>query len=513
MAGRRLNVLDVREMVRRFRLGQSDRQVAHDMSCSRHTAGKYRLLAQGQGWLTRPDLPTPAEIDGQRAAVVTDPPDTGPDSSVEPHRARVVELRAKGVEMIAIWQILKDERQFTGSYSSVRRFVRTLEPRTPDACVRVETPPGEEAQVDFGYAGALADPVTGEMRRAWVFVMTLAFSRHQYAEIVFDQTVSTWLALHVRAFEFFGGVPARIVPDNLKAAVVRASFHDPQIQHAYRELAEHYSFTVSPCRPKTPRHKGKVESGVRYVKRNALAGREFKDVREANAYLLDWVRTRAGVRDHGTTHEAPLVRFERERPHLKPLPAVRYELAVWKEAKLHPDCHVVFEQAYYSAPHRLVGQKLLVRATPDRVEIYFRYERVATHARAKYRGQRVSSILHYPPDRVAGLLVTPMRVKEQARTIGESTSQLIEEMLSDQPVDRLRPAQGILTLVKRYGPERLEAACRRALVFNQTTYRAVSTILAKGMEYLPLPPEVRERGPVPRTSAFARPVHEIAVGL
>jgi len=512
MAGRRTSVFDIREIVRRFKLGQSDRQAARELMTNRRTMSKYRQMARAAGWLDRPDLPTPAEVES-RLAIITNPPELGPASSVEPHRARVVELRLKGVERMAIWQILKDERQYAGSYSSIRRFVRVLEPRTPEACVRVETPPGEEAQVDFGYAGTFADPVTGEMRRAWVFVMTLCYSRHMYAEIVFDQTVSTWLALHVRAFEFFGGVPSRLVPDNLKAAVVRASFHDPQIQRAYRELAEHYGFTIAPCRPRTPRHKGKVESSVHYVVRNALAGREFRDIRLANAYLLDWVVTRAGVRDHGTTHEAPLVRFERERPHLKPLPAVRYELAVWKEAKLHPDCHVVFEQAYYSAPHRLVGQKLLIRATPDRVEIYYRYERVATHARARYRGQRVSFILHYPPDRVAGLLVTPMRVKEQARAIGESTSQLIEELLSDQPVDRLRSAQGILTLVKRYGPERLEAACRRALAFKLASYRTVSTILSKGLEYVPLPPEAQERGPVPRTSLFARPVHEIAMGL
>jgi transposase len=216
MAGRRIHVLDIREMVRRFKLGHCNRQVARELSSDRRTVSKYRKLAEEVGWLTRPELPTPAEIES-RLVLVTNGPEPGPISRVEPYRARVQALRESGVEMMAIWQILKDESQFAGSYSSVRRFVRHLSPPTVEPCVRVETPPGVEAQVDFGYAGVFADPVTGETHRAWAFVMTLCYSRHMYVEIVFDQTVSTWLALHIRAFEYFGAVPARIVPDNLKA--------------------------------------------------------------------------------------------------------------------------------------------------------------------------------------------------------------------------------------------------------------------------------------------------------
>jgi len=513
MAGRRKDVLDVRELVRRLKLGQGVREVARDLGVCRDTIGKYRKIARAEGWLDQPDLPAAGEIEARLAARAPQAP-LGPRPAVEAHRARVVELRSKGVEVMALWQILRDEHGFAGSYTGVRRYVRKLEARLPEAFTRVETAPGEEVQVDFGYVGELHDPKEGRLRKAWVFVMTLSWSRHQYAEIVFDQKVETWIALHVRAFEWFGGVVKRVVPDNLKAAIVRACFHDPEVQRSYREQAEHYDFTIAPCRPATPQHKGKVESGVRYVKRNALKGRQFPDVHAANEHLKRWILGTAGTRDHGTTHEAPLLRFEAERTALKPLPAVRYEPAVWKQAKLHPDCHVVFEQAYYSAPHRLIGQGLLVRATHARVEIYHRHERVATHSRASRPGERVTNAVHYPPTKLAGVMAAPVRVREQAGAIGPFALELIERMLADKPVERLRAAQGIMNLAKRYTPARVEAACRRSLFCNEASYRTVANILKQSLENTPLSPEAAAtRGPVPSTAQFARPVREIAAGL
>jgi transposase len=513
MAARRTDVLDIREMVRRFKLAQSDREVARDLGSNRRSVAKYRKFAQAQGWITAAELPTAGEIDA-RLAALTPNVVFGPESSVEPYRARIAALRAKGVEIQAILQILQDEHRYPGSYSSVRRFVERLEVAEPEAFVRVETAAGVEAQVDFGYAGVLMDPASGQKRRAWVFVMTLGFSRHQYAEIVFDQKVETWLALHMRAFEWFGGVVGRVVIDNLKSAITKACFHDPLVQRSYRELAEHYDFTIAPCQIETPEHKGKVESGVRYVKRNALAGREFSNIHAANEHLKTWIMTRAGGRDHGTTHEAPLALFEIEKPALKPLPVIRYTMAVWKKAKLHPDCHVVFEQAFYSAPHRLIGQGLTIKAMPERLEIYHHHELVATHPRARRAGQRVSNFLHYPPTKLAGLLATPVRVREQAQEIGPHTAQLIGLMLDDKPVDRLRAAMGVVSLVKRYTPARVEAACRRSLACGEASFRGVNLILKKSLDLIPLPPEAEAtRGPVPKTAQFARPIREIAAGL
>jgi transposase len=513
MACGRKDVLDIREIVRCLKLGRSIREIARDLVVHRKTIREYQKLAREAGWLDKAELPSLADIQAALEARLPEPV-SGPVSSVEPHRAKVLRLHEQGVETRAILQILRDEDQFQGSYSGVYRFIRREAPPPPKAFVRIEVPAGDEAQVDFGYAGSFLDPATGQIRRAWAFVMVLSHSRHIYAELVFDQSIETWIACHVHAWEFFNGVVRRVVVDNLKAAITRACFQDPEVQRSYRTCAEHYGFAIAPCRVATPEHKGKVENGVHYVKRNALSGRVFRDVHEANEYLRHWSLHIAGTRDHGTTHVAPLARFEQaEKPALLPLPPERYEPAVFKQAKLHPDCHVVFEKAYYSAPHRLIGQVLWLKATRDRVELYFEHERVAAHPRAKEAGKRISNFLHYPPEKVAGMMVTPVRLREDAQALGEAVGQLVTEMLADKPVDRLRGAQGILNLAKRYGAARLDAACRRALVFGQASYRTVDSILRQGLERTPLPPEVSEQGPVPKKAAFARPVHETAAYL
>jgi transposase len=439
------------------------------------------------------------------------PEEPGPPSSLEPYREFVSEKRAQGVQMTALWQLLR-ERGYAGSYSAVRRFVGRLEPRRRETFLRVETAAGEEAQVDFGYVGELHDRVAGRLRKAWVFVMTLAFSRHQYAEIVFDQKVATWVALHVRAFEAFGGVVRRVVLDNLRAGIVKAVVHDAEAQRSYRELAEHYGFLIAPCRPRTPRHKGKVEAGVRYIKRNALAGRSFADLHEANAHLARWVGQVAGVRDHGTTHEPPLTRFAAERPALLPLPATRYEIIVWQRARLHPDCHLVFDWSFYSAPHRLVGEHLWGRATPGRVEVYREHERVATHVRAAQRGTRRTIADHLPPDKLQGLLPQATLLRAQAARIGAAAAALIDRLLGERPLDRVRTAQGVLRLERRYGPGRLEAACRRALAFNEPRYHTVKHILLRGLDREPFP-DAALSGPLPKTARFARSIAELFPAL
>lgn len=505
MTARRTGVSDLREMIRRFKVGESDRRVARDLGVSRNTVKKYRAWAQQQGFLDAPVLPVSGVLE-ERLKTSTPPPDLGPPSTVEPYRDFIAQKRAEGVEIMALWGLLK-ERGFRGHYSSVRRFVNRVEDKHPETFVRIETKPGEEAQVDFGYDGEQYDPTQERARRSWVFVMTLSHSRHQYVESVFDQKIETWCRLHVNAFEFFGGVTERVVIDNLKAAIVKAVVHDPEAQRSYRELAEHYNFLISPCRPRTPEHKGKVESGVHYVNRNALAGRTFPTIQEKNVYLLRWVMQVAGVRDHGTTHEAPLDRFEKERPFLKPLPPDRYELVVWKEAKLHPDCHVVFEYNYYSAPCRLVGQKLWVRALSQRIELYHQHERIATHPRAVGRGQRVTHLDHLPPEKVQGLQPHQEHLRARAQEIGPATSEVIERLLGDRPLDRLRTALAIVGMAKRVGAARLEAACQRALAFDDVRYPVIKNILKKGLDAEPLP--VSEPGPLPKTSLFARPPSEM----
>lgn len=508
VSARRTDVLDIREIVRRLRMNEKVRGIARDLNVSRKTVRLYQAVAKKEGWLTAAELPEAREIHLRLQAHLPPKP-AGPPSPLEQHRPFIEEMRKKSVEIRALHQLLR-ERGYAGSYSSVRRFVNRLEAHLPECFVRVETPPGQEAQVDFGYAGLLLDRAAQRMRKAWVFVMTLGFSRHMYAEIVFDQSLETWAALHVRAFEWFGGVPHRVVPDNLKAAVLRAVVHDAEATRTYRALAEHYGFAISPCPPESPRLKGKTESGVRYVHRNALAGRTFADSDAANAHLKGWLLDTAGVRDHGTTHEAPLARFERERGALKPLPVARYEIAVWKQGKVHGDGYVVFDYAFYSAPCRLVGRTLWLCATPTRVELYHDHERIATHPRASERGTRSTLPDHLPPHKVEGILPDAEKIRAEAQRCGPATREFVERLLGERPMDRVRSAQAVLRLGRWWGAARLEGACRRALEYGEIRYWTIWNILKGGLDReaaIPAAPP-----PPPKTAVFARPIADFILG-
>jgi hypothetical protein len=320
--------------------------------------------------------------------------------------------------------------------------------------------------------------------------MTLAWSRHQYVEFVWDQKVETWLKCHQHGFEYFGGVPERVVIDNLKAAIVKAIRDDPAVQASYQECALHYGFRIAPCRPRTPQHKGKVEQGgVHYVKRNFLGGRERTSLNQANADVLVWCQTTAGLRRHGTTKEQPLQRFEQtERDRLQSLPETPYELAVWKQLTLNRDCYVEFEQSYYSAPHRLIGQLLWVCANLKHVRIYNQhYHLVATHDRAEQAGSRQTHLDHLPPELVPGLTLSREGSRQQAHLIGPATSRIVDIYLADPVVDRLPTVGRLLALQEPYGPTRLEAACVRALAFGDPNYRTIKQILEKGLEQAPSP--------------------------
>jgi hypothetical protein len=334
--------------------------------------------------------------------------------------------------------------------------------------------------------------VSGRVRKSWAFVMTLAFSRHQFVEFVFDQSLPTWITLHQRAFNFFGGVPHRIVLDNLKAGIVKACFDDPQIQTSYRECAEHYGFLLAPCRPRTPEHKGKVEQGgVHYLKRNFLGGRTPTTITQANQDVREWCLTTAGERTHGTTKQQPLTCFQRaEQPHLKPLPDIPYDLALWKQLTVHRDCYVVFDNAFYSVPFRLVGQRVWARGGANRLRVYTsNYELVATHSRAQSPGERLTHLDHLPPEKVPQLTWTREMCRAMAQEVGAATTQLVQTLLDEKVIDRHSRVVRILKLRERVGDERLEGACARALVFEDLSYRTIKGILEQGLEATPPPPQ------------------------
>jgi transposase len=474
------------DLIYRLRAGESERRIAGDLKVSRPTVHKYKVWAEAQGYLD-PAQPLPALAPLLAAwGPLPQPPQM--TSSLASYQEMVEQLLDQGVEMTAIWQRLKDNYGYQGSYSAVRRFVHRLHPPEPEAFVRVQTAPGEELQVDFANAGQLFDPRTGRLRPAYVFVATLSYSRHQYAEFTFDQKVPTWLALHRRAFESFGGVPQRVVPDNLKAAVLQALVYDPVLGEAYRRLALHYGFLISPTKPRTPRHKGKVESGVHYVQRNFLAGQEFVDLNTANQRLWRWVREIAGTRTHGTTRQAPLRLFaDYEQIALQPLPDTPFTLQQIKPVKVHPDCHVTLDGSYYSVPYRYIGQRLDAYVSDQMVELYQGVALVASHVRCTRPGQWQTRLEDYPPEKAAYLIQTPAYCRHLAAQIGPATAKVVESLLAERPLDRLRAVQAILRLQESVGIQRLEAACARALYFGDVRYRRIKQILNAALDRDPLP--------------------------
>jgi transposase len=473
-----------RQALVRLRAGDTVREIARSALMGRDKLSALRTLAEQRGWLAAdaelPDDQALAEALGPRRRA------SSTISSVEPLRAVVQRWFDAGVQGRAIHAALRREHGFTGSYSAVVRMLRQMKAaQPPDVTVRLEFPAGQAAQVDFGAGPVLMHP-DGRPRRTWAFVMTLAHSRHQYVEFVWDQTVATWLGCHRRAFEWFDAVPERVIVDNAKCAIVKACRHDPLVQRAYAECAEGYGFRIEACPPQDPQKKGIVESGVKYLKANFLPTRTFRDLADLNAQARAWVMTEAGTRVHGTTREQPLALFALERPLMRALPAVAPDLGSWHRVVLHRDCHVQFDRAYYSAPFALVGKTLWLRATDNVVALFEDWRHVASHLRAKRPGQRMTVADHLPPDARAFFARDRRWCDARAAEVGPRCAELVGRLLADRIAERLRAAQALLGLAERYGAARLEAACTRALLHDSPHYRTVKTILATGADQQPV---------------------------
>ena len=494
-----------RQVLVRLRAGDTAREVARAGLLGRDKAGELVKVARERGWLEAgTELPDDAAIaealaPRKRAASTV--------SSLEPLREVVQRWHDAGVQGSAIHAALKREHGFTGHYSAVRRMLQGMKAAVPpEATVRLAFAPAEAAQVDFGQGPTLVHP-DGKPRRTWAFVMTLAHSRHQYVEFVWDQTVATWLGCHRRAFEWFDGVPERLIIDNAKCAIVKACSHDPLVQRAYAECAEGYGFRIDACPPHDPQKKGIVEAGVKYVKGNFLPTRTFRDLADLNAQARRWVLEEAGRRKHGTTLEQPLVLFALERPLMRRLPDVTPDLGTWHRVSVHRDCHVQHDRCYYSAPFTLVGKALWLRATDNAVALYEDYRHLATHLRAQRPGQRMTQSDHLPPQSRAFFSRDKRWCLELAAGVGPHCVDLMGRLLSDRISERLRAAQGVLALGTRYGNARLEAACERALMHDSASFRTVKTILATNADLQPIPEH--DTPAAYRAARFVRPAAEL----
>ena len=497
---RRVSVFQLQELVRLHRMGVSCHEVARLLGISPNTERSYRLALCRAGLLDGAvgELPDEAQL---VASVETQlgPGEAPPQpSSVEPWMESITTWWQHGAGATAIHDRLKREQaDYSGSLSAVKRACLRLKRERGvqpcDVVIPVQTRPGHIAQVDFGYVGKLLDPRTMVMRKAWVFVMTLGHSRHMYCEICFDQKVETWLALHVRAFEWFGGVPEVIVPDNLKSAVIRAAFGADDtvaLNRNYRELARHYRFRIDPTPPYAPQKKGKVESSVKYVKNNFFKAyaADGLDARQLQGELARWVVETAGQRIHGTTAQRPINAFSQmEKAALTPLPAVAYQPVVWKQVKVHTDSHVNFGRALYSVPWRWIGRRGWVRAVAGSVQVYMDDVRVATHRRGR-PGERITVEEHLPEGRRDLRHRSRTYWLQRADRVGPETGAFVREVFeADDVLDQLRKVQAIVTHLEQFPAHRAEAASRRAAFYANYEYRAIKQILTNGLDAAPLP--------------------------
>jgi transposase len=381
-----------------------------------------------------------------------------------------------------VWRLLKENYHIGIGYSTVKRYVRKEFPRdTAHVSVRIETPPGDEAQVDFGYAGLMYDPKTQRKRKTWAFIMTLSYSRHRFVRFVFHQDIPSWLDCHERAFQWFGGVPSRITLDNLKAGVLKPDIYDPVLNYAYADLERHYGFVADPAKAGDPEQKGKVERSVSVVKNHLLAGRTFTDIHEGNERALHWCKEEIGREVHGTTKRTPYPIFlAEEKSHLKALPATPFELPLWKQCTVHPDHHIVFDKSYYSLPTRYIGKKVWAKGTYKQVEIFLEHERIKVHPKAHGPGGWVTDETDYPPEKLAFLMATPTWCRKKAAEYGPYTERLVATVLEEHAMRNLRKAQAILRLAEKYR-DIIEKVAERALLFGNTRYRSIKAMLEKGM--------------------------------
>ncbi|MDN5939296.1 MAG: IS21 family transposase [Salinisphaera sp.] len=470
----------IREVLRLKAEGVSDRQIAAAIGCARSTIQECmrRCHEAGVVW------PLPAELDEATLYTRLYCRQVPLSRTPAPDFATLhAELKRPGVTRMLLWQEYKTAQPDGWQYSEFCEQYRRWLGRQ-DAVLRQTHVPGEKLFVDYaGQTVPVTDRKTGLVRHAQIFVAVFGASNYTYAEATWTQALEDWLGSHVRALIAFGGVPAAIVPDNLKSGVTKPSRYEPELNPSYQDLAEHYGVAVLPARVRKPRDKAKVEGGVLIVERTILArlrNMTFFSLAELNhaiAALLTELNTRPFQQREGSRQSL----FDaEERPALRPLPAHPYEFAIWKKAKVHLDYHVQVERAFYSVPYVLIGKAVDVRMTAHTVEIFHRHQLVATHRRNAERGRFATVAEHRPERHRAVIELSHEKLMQRAVAIGPATVEVLTQQVHHRrhPEEALRASLGILRLAKDFSPQALEAAAERAIQIGAFSYRALRTLIA-----------------------------------
>jgi len=485
-----LKMADIQAILALVGHGWSYRRISRELGVDRATIRRYVRLTAGA------DSKPPMALTGSNSAAEAVESSKSPMalagllrpdesrihlSAAWPWREVILQKLEQGLCAQRIYQDLQDpEHGYAGSYHSVRRLVQKLTAGHEPPVRRMECAPGQEAQVDFG-KGAPIVAADGRRRTSWVFRIVLSHSRKGYSEAVLRQGTDEFLRCLENAFIYFGGVPRTLVPDNLRAAVKRADWFDPELCPKVRSFAEHYGIAILPTKPRTPRHKGKVENSVKFVKNNGLKGRSFASVAQENQHLLSWESTVADTRIHGTTRQQVIKLFlEVEKPALLPLPAGRFELFSEALRTVHRDGHVQVKGAYYSLPPEYLGQEVWARWDGRMVRLFdTRMRPIAVHPQ-QVPGRFSTLKAHIVPEKIhpiergtAWLLGQVDRIGPRARTWAEAT-------LAARGVQGVRVVMGLLSLSNRHAEAQIERACEVAQGHGAYHLRSIRQLIARG---------------------------------
>jgi len=497
------------------RRGWSQRRIARELGVHRETVARYVGLSQAEPIPTHPppegcskpaisitgsDEPVACGGDSITGSV---PSSVGPDPSkpaisitgfvgrqsrCAPYLEVILSKLEDGLSAQRIWQDLVAEHGFADGYQSVQRFVRRLQSKTPLPFRRMETPPGEEAQIDFGTGAPVIIPegealpigVKTRRRKTHVFRMVLSCSRKAYSEVVYRQTTEDFIRCLENAFHHFGGVPKVLVVDNLKAAVLQADWYDPDLNPKLQAFAEHYGTVILPTRPRTPRHKGKIEKQIGYVKDNALKSRSFPSLAAQNAHLLEWEAHVADTRIHGTTkQQINKVFMEVERPALAPLPLERFPFFHEARRVVSRDAHVEVDKAFYSVPPQYLSRRVWVRWDGRMVRVFDqRMQQIALHAQGE-PGRFRTNPEHIAPQKISGVERGAAYLLRKISVIGSRAEEWSQSMLQVRGIQGVRVLVGLLSLGERHPWSAVDEACAIAQTHGAYRLRTIRTLIKR----------------------------------
>jgi transposase len=518
--------------------GWSQRRIARELGIDRETVARYRRQTRQEAeskpaispaGSVAPQEPKPAIspaglVVPEQPKPAHAPAGSGPGrkSGCEALREPITAGWQAGLSAQRIYQDLCTAGSYAGSYDAVKRFVRRLGARKALPFRRLECEAGQEAQVDFGQGAWVY--AEGRRRRPHVLRVVLSHSRKGYSEALWQQTSENFIRALENAFRHFGGVPRTLVIDNLRAAVKKADWFEPELNPKVLSFCEHYGTVILPTRPAMPRHKGKVEAGVKYVQNNALAGRQFESLGAQNLFLAQWEETVADTRIHGTTRRQVRSMFlEVEKPALLTLPPALF--AVFSEAprKVHRDGHVEVARAYYSVPPEYVARQVWARWDTKLVRILNeRREVIAVHVRAE-AGRFASDPAHVHVHKRCLIERGGDWILRRCHQLGESAGAWAQKLYKDRGTLSLRVLQGLLALAGKHPASRLDEACRLALTHGSSQLRDLRALLARPgageqLEFIQSHPLIRDLGayqilvpvcfPQPEPEPEPAPIHE-----